>query len=165
MRERRLKSDWHSMKTLEHDSPFIQIINWNNPPEKYLVRFSCRSLIWLKESNQPSYSNRHELQIYLHRDYPRTPPQLIWTTNIFHPNILPPEQNGGVCIGSWSPSETLAQLCLRIAEMLQYKNYSIEDALNKKAADWAEKNIRSFPVDDRPLVVSEEKGRISNIDG
>jgi len=136
------------MKLVEQDNETMTLVYWNESLDKYVVRFSCLSLIWLENANSPSFSNRHELELYLHKDYPRTPPQLTWLTNIFHPNILPPNKNGGVCIGSWAPSETLGQLCLRIIDILQYKNYSITDALDKEAAVWIKEHEEMFPLAD-----------------
>jgi len=72
---------------------------------------------------------------------------------IFHPNILSAEQGGGVCIGSWTPSESLADLVVRVGEMVQYREYNPDDVLNREAAAWAAANSERFPVDSRPLVV------------
>ncbi len=121
-------------------------------PEKYLVIYSCRSLVWLEGNTSPSYSRRHELEIYLHKDYPRTPPALKWLTDIYHPNILPLRKNGGVCIGGWAAAETLDSLCLRIGEMLQYKSFNLSDPLNEEAALWVRNNLRLFPLDDQNLL-------------
>jgi hypothetical protein len=54
----------------------------------------------------------HRCVAYLHLDYPRRPPVITWLTPVLHPNILPPERNGGVCIGAWSAGESLADLSL-----------------------------------------------------
>jgi ubiquitin-protein ligase len=80
--------------------------------------------------------NLHRFDAYLHREYPRRPPIVTWLTPIFHPNVLGPERNGGVCIGSWSSSESLADLCLRIDALVRYRSFNAADALNRTAAGW-----------------------------
>jgi ubiquitin-protein ligase len=81
-----------------------------------------------------------------------------WLTPIFHPNILGPERNGGVCIGSWSAAESLADLCMRLRDLVTYRSVNADDALNLDAAGWVLRNevvpgtnpheLVSLPVDD-----------------
>lgn len=140
------------MTALHRRSSLIEVAAAGDPPERYYVTYYCRSLIRLAGQQQPSCSSRHQVEIYLHRDYPRRPPALKWLTDIFHPNILPPLMNGGVCIGWWSASETLDMLCLRIGEMLQFKSYSLNDPLYEEAAAWVRMNEELLPVDERSLL-------------
>ncbi len=95
------------------------------------------------------------MEIYLYKIYPRRPPQLKWLTNVFHPNIIPPHKNGGVCIGWWTTAETLDSLCVRIGEILQYKAYNLDDPLDEEAADWVKNHLDILPVDERDLCLSE----------
>ncbi|MHB8531546.1 MAG: ubiquitin-conjugating enzyme E2 [Solirubrobacteraceae bacterium] len=106
-----------------------------DPPELYHVMFSVPGL----ELHERRLRVRglHRCDLYLHRDYPRRPPVATWLTPIFHPNILPPERNGGVCIGSWSAAESLADLCDRLAALISYRSINARDALNRDAAAWA----------------------------
>jgi len=149
LRYQRLQKEYQLLSELHKKSSLINIESICAYKEKYKVIYLCRSLIWVDGSNNPSYSNRHELGIYLHKEYPRRPPVLNWLTNIFHPNILPPHKNGGVCIGSWTAAETLDALCIRIGEMLQYKRYNLSDPLDEDAAKWIMNNQVTLPVDDR----------------
>jgi len=152
-RLRRLHADLAAMLELQQASEFIRISYQGQPPERYLVTFTCRGLAWPPGAPEPQISSYHQAELYLHRDYPRRPPQIVWRTPIFHPNILPPEQGGAVCIGSWTPSESLADLVLRLGEMIQYRSYNTEDVLNPQAAAWAEAHAKQLPVDKRPLAV------------
>ena len=155
----RLWADYHGLADLSRRTRLIKVVPLDGPPpERYLVTYRCKGLVWMQGSPAPSISTFHRLNIYLHRDYPRRPPRLIWLSDIFHPNILPPERNGGICIGSWSPAESLDRLVIRIGEMVQYKNYNVDlsDVLNKEAAVWAAANQGHLPVDARPL--DEELG-------
>jgi ubiquitin-protein ligase len=152
LRQKRLMKDLQSLIALNECSNLISINHSGNLPEKYKVTYLCRSLVWFEGNKLPSFSSRHELEIYLHKDYPRRPPALKWLTNIFHPNILPPHKNGGVCIGYWTAAETLDKLCIRIGEMLQYKSYNLTDPLDKEAARWIQQNLNILPVDNRNLI-------------
>jgi ubiquitin-protein ligase len=119
-----------------------------DPPEKYLVRFTCRGIERLTPGGKPVIREEHEVSIYLHAEYPLKQPQLKWKTPIFHPNI---HSTGAVCIGAWWPAKTLDELLLTLGEMVQYKNLGPKDPMNSRAAAWALRNKRLFPVDTRPL--------------
>ena len=151
-RLRRLHADLAAMLELVRVSDFIGFSPQGNPPERYCVTFTCRGLVWVPHAPEPVVSEQHEGEFYLHRDYPRRPPQITWRTPLFHPNILPPAEGGAVCIGGWTPSESLADLVLRVGAMIQYQSYNPADVLNRAAADWAAGHGDRLPVDLRPLV-------------
>ncbi len=142
-----------AMRELVRASDFITCDAEGNPPDRYLVTYTCRGLVWAPGAAEPGLADRHQGEFYLHRDYPRRPPQIIWRTLIFHPNILSASDGGGVCIGGWTPSESLADLVLRVGEMIQFRLYNPDDVLNPEAAAWAEAHASALPVDDRPLAV------------
>lgn len=151
VRQRRLLSDHQALLDLASRNQLVEVQTTSASLDRYTVTYRCRGLLWLPERPRPSVTTEHRVDIYLHANYPRLPPRLRWLTDIFHPNILPPSMNGGVCIGKWTPAETLARLVIRIGEMVQYKNFSTSDALNLRAAAWADQNRHVLPVDDRPL--------------
>lgn len=155
IRQQRLQSDKDRLLAMCRRSTLIHAASPGDALERYIVTYTCAGLVWLQGRERPSVIREHRLDVYLHLDYPRLPPRLQWMTDIFHPNILPPHRNGGVCIGRWSPSETLDQVVLRIGEMVQYKNFSTGDALNPEAAVWADRNRHAFPVDNQPLIQTE----------
>ena len=155
MRQARLKADMEKLLSLAATSPLVDVDRSIGAPERYRVTYFCKGLLWMPGAPGPSITSRHIMDVYLHIQYPRTPPQLTWRTEIFHPNILPPACNGGVCIGGWTPAETLDRLIVRIAEMVQMKNYSVTDALNRDAAAWVAQNTGLFPIDPRPIVAPE----------
>lgn len=133
-RERRLQADLQQMNELA-DRGTISFRCEGDPPEDYEVMFSVPGIA-LSPERRPVVRNTHRAHIYLHLDYPRRPPVVTWLTPVFHPNLLGPDQHGGVCIGSWSASEGLADLCARLAELVSYQSFNVDDALNPLAADW-----------------------------
>lgn len=149
IRETRLQNDYQRIRELVDRSEFIHVLSTEgNPPEKYIIRFTCRGVEKITNTDRPIYRESHEVSIYLHAEYPLKQPQLKWLTPIFHPNI---HVTGAVCIGAWWPAKTLDELLLTLGEMVQYKNYDPKDPMNSKAATWALRNKRNFPVDDRDL--------------
>jgi len=151
-RERRLRVEAARMEELSRRSTLVDVERISAAVDRYRVTFRCKGLFWPEGAAAPSVTTRHQLEVYLHRDFPRRPPQLLWLTDIFHPNILSYRRNGGVCVGGWSPAEGLDDLVIRIGEMVQMKRYGLSDPLDPAAAAWVRFRTGLFPVDDRPLV-------------
>lgn len=137
-RSRRLLSDLRQMEELAGNGS-LTFVTEGNPPDLYHVMLDCPGLA-LQGDGRLMVRNLHRCDIYLHLDYPRRPPVVTWLTPIFHPNILGPERNGGVCLGSWSAAESLADLCMRLRDLATYRSINAEDALNLDAASWARRN-------------------------
>lgn len=149
IRHTRLRNDYNKVKALVDNSDLIELVRTDgNPPDKYQIRYLCRSVEKVDGKGAPTVSAVHEVSIYLHAEYPIKQPQLKWLTPIFHPNI---HNTGAVCIGAWWPAKTLDELILTMGDMLQFKNYDPKDPMNSKAAAWALRNKHRFPIDDREL--------------
>ncbi len=149
IRDTRLRNDYQKIRDLVNRSELIHVLaTEGDPPEKYLIRFSCRGIEKIAPKATPVFREVHEVTIYLHAEYPLKQPQLKWMTPIFHPNI---HSTGAVCIGAWWPAKTLDELLLTLGEMVQYKNLGPKDPMNSRAASWALRNKRIFPIDRRPL--------------
>ena len=149
IRETRLRNDHECIRELVNRSEFVHVLTTEgDPPERYLIRFTCKGVEKLNAAGTAVYRESHEVSLYLHAEYPLKQPQLKWRTPIFHPNI---HVTGAVCIGAWWPAKTLDELLLTLGEMIQYKNYDPKDPMNSKAAAWAMRNKRLFPIDPRDL--------------
>lgn len=122
------------MLSLAASSP-LDFTCTGTPPDRYDVCLQVPGAA-RDSTGTPITRHVHRATLYLHLDYPRLPPVLEWRTPIFHPNILPPERHGGVCIGSWSASESLSDLCRRLIDMVQYRSFNLDDALDYEAAAW-----------------------------
>jgi ubiquitin-protein ligase len=159
IRETRLRNDHERIRDLVNRSELIHVVRTEgDPPEKYLVKFTCRGIEKLTSSGKPVYREEHEVTVYLHAEYPLKQPQLKWLTPIFHPNI---HSTGAVCIGAWWPAKTLDHLLLTLGEMVQYKNLGPKDPMNSRAAAWALRHKRLFPIDSRPLKGESLEDRIT----
>lgn len=139
-RQRRLLADHYQMNEIsERDQ--LSFETQGNPPESYEVRLNVRGLA-LKERRLVE-RDEHRFAVYLHHDYPRRPPVITWQTPVYHPNLLGPDRNGGVCIGAWSASESLADLMERLVSLVSYRSFSLDDALDTDAAEW----VRRFSLE------------------
>lgn len=167
-RMRRLKGDQELMQELASRTNMIsftaQSPRPNLPPERYIVTFKCKSIANVDRQGNPIYSDHHQVEIYLHNQYPQRWPGMKWLTPIWHPNIN--HLNGSVCIDAawWTASRSLDRLVIMLGEMLQYKNYHDDPTKppfpwDPEAARWSreyrKKHPNIFPVDTRELLRPE----------
>jgi ubiquitin-protein ligase len=143
-RLRRLQADSEEMQRCFREHAKIRLVEAQGvPPEKYVLEYRIRSLV-PADSGGKHVRTIHRAEILLPIDYPRRPPFCRMTTPVFHPNIDPQK----ICIGDhWSAGQSLAQLVVRIGEMLSYQSYNVKSPLNGEAAAWAEQNVERLPLD------------------
>lgn len=153
MRIRRLTADAEQMRLAFANSPYIRVISTEgNPPELYRLAYTVKSLDRGKKPNQPVTRHTHEVEIQLTSEYPRISPKCRMLTPIFHPNIDPTT----ICVGDhWAAGERLADLAVRIGEMLAYQAYNIKSPLDAEAAMWADLNQDQLPTDKSDLRPAE----------
>ena len=167
-RMRRLHADYDLMQELVARTDLItftaQSPRPNLPPERYIVTFKCKSIAEVDRQGNPKYSEHHQVEIYLHNQYPQRWPGMKWMTPIWHPNIH--HLNGSVCIDAawWTASRSLDRLVIMLGEMLQYKNYHDDPTKppfpwDPDAARWSREYRKHhpniFPVDHRELLRPE----------
>ena len=136
----------------------------NLPPETYIVTFNCKGIIDVDRQGNPKFGTHHQVEIYLHNQYPQRWPGMKWLTPIWHPNIN--HLNGSVCIDAawWTASRSLDRLVVMLGEMLQYKNFHDDPTKppfpwDPEAARWCREyrktHPEAFPVDERELLRPE----------
>jgi ubiquitin-protein ligase len=167
-RMRRLRADQKRMEELAQQSDLIEFkaISAKNglPPERYIVTYKCKGIVGVDRSGKPKLGSRHQVEIYLHNQYPQRWPGMKWLTPVWHPNIN--HINGSVCVDAawWTASRSLDRLVLMIGEMVQYKNFHDDPTKppfpwDPEAARWSreyrQKNPGVFPVDQRELLRPE----------
>jgi ubiquitin-protein ligase len=167
-RMRRLRGDYELMRELDARSDLISFTassaHPNLPPERYIVTFKCKSIIAIDRQGNPKYGEHHQVEIYLHNQYPHRWPGMKWLTPIWHPNIN--HLNGSVCIDAawWAASRSLDRLVVMLGEMLQFKNYHDDPTKppfpwDAEAARWSREYRKThpniFPVDHRELLRPE----------
>lgn len=167
-RMRRLLGDYERMRELAARSDLIRFEaeapRSGAPPERYVVTFTCKGIVGLDRRGRPRYGEHHQVEVYLHNQYPQRWPGLKWLTPIWHPNIH--HLNGSVCIDAawWTASRSLDRLMVMLGEMVQYKNFHDDPTRppfpwDPEAARWCRdyraKNPQAFPVDRRELLRPE----------
>jgi len=165
---RRLRADHQLIQELNSRSDLISVQPVNPrpplPPERYIATFKCKSIIQVDRAGKPRYGDLHQVEIYLHNQYPQRWPGMNWLTPIWHPNIN--HLNGSVCIDAawWAASRSLDRLVIMLGEMLQYKNFHDDPTRppfpwDVEAARWCrsyrEKHPDVFPLDKRELLRPE----------
>jgi ubiquitin-protein ligase len=151
-RLRRLYADWQTIRDDFAGHKFVEVTPLHgNPPEAYEIVYHINGLVLDPRTNRPVISNYHKAHIYLHSEYPREKPKCTMETPIFHPNFGP-----YICIGDyWAAGETLADIIVKIGNMIQYQDYNPKSPLNAVAARWAEQNQRYLPVGNVDLYQAE----------
>ena len=167
-RMRRLRADYERMRELEGRTSLIsfeaQSVRKGVPPERYIVTFRCKSIVAVNKRGEPKFGEHHQVEVYLHNQYPQRWPGLKWLTPIWHPNIN--HINGSVCIDAawWTAARSLDRLMIMLGEMLQYKNFHDDPTKppfpwDPEAARWCRayrtKHPNAFPVDTRELMRPE----------
>ncbi len=142
-RLRRLQSDHAQVQAVFARHPCISLLSTEGaPPERYFFEFRVPGLV---PSGPESFApgSVHRAEIFLPLDYPRCPPFCRMITPVFHPNIDPQK----ICIGDhWSAGQSLAQMVVRIGEMICYQLYNLKSPLNAQAAAWTEQNLAGLPL-------------------
>jgi ubiquitin-protein ligase len=164
-RMRRLRADYARMIDLAAQSQLIEFKaeapRKGLPPERYIVTFKCKGVIGVMKNGTPKIGTKHQVEIYLHNQYPQRWPGMKWLTPNWHPNIN--HLNGSVCVDAawWTASRSLDRLVIMLGEMVQYKNYHDDPTKppfpwDPEAARWSRefraKNPEAFPVDKRELL-------------
>jgi ubiquitin-protein ligase len=149
LRIRRMRSDALQMASAFRNSQFIHVGNpIGDPPDVYTVEYHLRGLERGKKSDQPVVREHHVVEIRLPADYPRLAPKCKMLTPVFHPNI----DTTTVCVGDhWVAGERLADLVVRIGEMIAYQAYNLKSPLDAEAAMWADLHATELPIDPRNL--------------
>jgi Ubiquitin-conjugating enzyme len=116
----KLQSPVIEIEIAETDGP-LQI------PIRYLVHYNVRSILGIDAVTlEPTYGNRHTMEISLPPQYPMEPPKIYMRTEIWHPNIkFEGKYQGRICGNqkNFGKAYGLDLLVLRVGEIIQYKNY------------------------------------------
>jgi ubiquitin-protein ligase len=143
-RLRRLQSDYDVVREVFSGHPHVSIepIGGQLPPESYRISFRLRGLYLHGE--QPAYRDLHHVEISLPRSYPAEKPYVVPLEPIFHPNI-----RDYFCIADyWAAGTTLADIVVKLGDMIQWRIYNTASPLDAIAAKWAIEQEPSglFPI-------------------
>ncbi|WP_432995789.1 ubiquitin-conjugating enzyme E2 [Dactylosporangium sp. CA-233914] len=149
-RDRRLDGEYRDMQRLVEASSLISFTCQGVPPTSYRVTLRCGGLAHV--GGQIGPISFHQFDLDLDEMFPLVPPTIVWRTPIFHPNI----KASHACTGDiWFPGHSLAELCVGLCELVQYKQFNIYDPLDRDAALWLVAQLAiddaAIPVDPTPV--------------
>lgn len=148
-RVRRLMAEAAQMREAFADFPAVRVTpDPGDAPDRYRVDFAVSGLAPPTRGDAPVPHDAFTVEIVLPAEFPRLSPIVRMRSAVFHPNI----DESTVCVGDhWTAGERLADLVVRVAEMLAYQAYNIRSPLNGEAAMWADLNAAELPTDPRDL--------------
>lgn len=152
-RLRRLQSDYQLVREVFSGHPHVEVtpLGTRLPPENYRVEFRLRGLFL--DGDQPAYRSVHHVEIMLPRRYPAERPYVVPLEPIFHPNI-----RDYFCIADyWAAGTTLADVIVKLGDMIQWRTYNPASPLDAIAARWAAEQEYAgiFPVGNVDLGVAD----------
>jgi ubiquitin-protein ligase len=95
-------------------------------PVIYHINYRLRSIVGINDDQQPVYGDYHTMRLEIPPEFPVKPTIPYMITDAWHPNIKSEGLlKGRVCANSvgFGRNFTLAQMVLRVGEILQWKNY------------------------------------------
>jgi len=122
--------------------------------------------ITVNMANVPAYAkagdavvpiNQHTYTLSINEEYPYEKPRARWVTPIFHPNIMPPEDGGYVCIkllDKWSFGSTLLSFVKAVEHLVMNPN-----PLNPFGADICVESSEFFMNNETKINASVSFGR------
>jgi hypothetical protein len=140
----RLQSDFSAITSLFKAHPFISIKEtFGVPAEKYLVRYKVEGLHLIGKAIEAK--NEHLIEILLPPGYPDAVPVCKRVSPVFHPNFTS-EMIDIKEYWSKDADAPLADLIVRIGEMIMFQKYSTANAINTEAGKWADRNTELLPL-------------------
>jgi YukD-like N-terminal domain/Ubiquitin-conjugating enzyme len=150
-------------------------------PTRYTVKFKALGfappLDLEAQPLVPRLQSEHRVMILLPANFPVSSPVAVFTSEIFHPNVLAAPigaaPSGFACLGaltdSFRPDMDFGQLCQMLVNMAGYREYETRDLqeddeaegfLNRPAARWASSEAGQQRIADRSgLRLAELAGR------
>jgi len=135
------------MSTIQRLNKELEDINKNPPTNCSAGLIDDDIFHWqatiMGPEGTPYQGGIFELRINFPHDYPFKPPNVIFTTKIYHCNI---NSNGNICLDilkdKWSPALTTSKILLSICSLMNDQNPN--DPLNADAAELYLKNYNNF---------------------
>ncbi len=152
-RRQRLTAELAAMQQLAEVTSIMRFEAVGKSPAAYQVHFSG-SLISRTSSVSPVVdAKEHSCDIRLPYRFPKAPPDIRFTTAVYHPNI---SSGGFVDLKSlgleWNDGLSLTLVCERLWDTCRLAVYDLDRCSNVTAGQWIRKGAdRSLPVDTRPL--------------
>ncbi len=144
LRLRRLANEARMLQEQFGGHAHVSVVpSGGDPPDRYRVMYRLSGLE-RRADGALVVRREHEMEIVLPAEYPRQPAACRMLTPVFHPNI----DTFTVCTSDFhAAQETLADLIVRVGQMIAFQKHNVKSPLNAEAAMWVEQNLARLPVD------------------
>lgn len=141
----RLENEWRRLQRAFAYHPHVTLTPLSgDPPAVYQVDFRLTTVIVNPRTSQLEYVANATVQIFLPPAFPNQSPTVMPVTAIFHPNV---SYEGLFLEGLWHPNETLLGLIRKVGDVLAYRSFDPDYAVNPAAMDWLTANQSILPID------------------
>ena len=148
-----LADDYGQLKELLELYPLITILRVEgDPPDHYELAYHLRGYV-RTDDGAVGIGTDHQVRISLPFGYPHFAPIAKPLTPIFHPDVDPAAFR---IADHWQQNPSLADLVLRIGEMICGSVYQLDEPFNREAADWYAAHQGQLPLDTLSLADIEQ---------
>ena len=146
IRLQRLYNDHEEIKDLPRlTAGRVQFVTEGDPPTRYVVTYDIKGAV-KRPDGKIGVEERFEVEFILPDEYPRLAPIVTTRQLIWHPNFW---MNHKACVDAehFAAGQSLADLIIRVGEMIQYQRMNLADPANVEAVRWAQDNKKRLPLD------------------
>ena len=148
-----LADDYGQLKEFLELYPLITILRVEgDPPDHYELAYHLRGYV-RTDDGAVGIGTDHQVRISLPFGYPHFAPIAKPLTPIFHPDVDPAAFR---IADHWQQNPSLADLVLRIGEMICGSVYQLDEPFNREAADWYAAHQGQLPLDTLSLADIEQ---------
>jgi ubiquitin-protein ligase len=141
----RMENEWRRLQRAFAYHPHVTLTPMTgDPPASYQVDFRLTTVIVNPRTNQLEYVANATVHVTLPPGFPNQAPTVKPMTAIFHPNV---SYEGVYLENLWHPNETLLGLIRKIGDVLAYRSYDPDYAVNPAAMEWLTVNHAILPID------------------
>jgi ubiquitin-conjugating enzyme E2 D/E len=138
--ERRLRKEIQDMQSHPPDNCSAKLVKDQITNKDILTLWEAQIT---GPENTPFQNGIFKLTINFGTNYPFKPPQVKFTTKVFHPNI---DKSGNICLDilkdQWSPALSMSKVLLSISSLLMDPNP--DDPLDAEAAELYKRDIDEY---------------------
>lgn len=152
-RRQRLLDELNGMRQLADSSSIIFFESVGEAPDFYKVKLKGRLVTRESSVSAVRDVEEHSCDIRLPFSFPETPPDIRFTSTVYHPNI---SSGGFVDLAKlgfeWTADLSLAVVCERLWDACRLAIYNVEGCTNVSAGEWMTDECQMrLPLDERPL--------------
>jgi ubiquitin-protein ligase len=153
-RQDRLGAELECLRALKKTSTIFDFECSGDEPDRYTIKFRGKGLARDTSADADiEFVELHKIELRLPYSFPQRPPDIRWTTPIFHPNV---SFSGFINIKDlglpWEQELGLDVVCERLWDVARLAHVNLDKAANYSAKNWFEDECNlPLPIDGRPL--------------